>query len=246
MSDAIDGGRASGFAHPQRSKFFANTAWAMLLLVLLSFPLTYYGPILTGSKRLGALRHIHAAAYFAWMLLYVWQTHLAASGRIVRHREIGLFGAVLVGTMIVMGAGMALAAAAERTAAGVARPYESTWYNVVDLANFAGFMLAAIATATRRIEWHRRFTFTAAVNLVGPAFSRWTLKLPLASPLLDMAPNVLADLFLVLLAAHERRRQGRVHSATWLAIAVTVPLHVVSPWIALGAWWNALAPRLFG
>jgi hypothetical protein len=230
----------------RRPQFFARTGWIMLALVVASFPLTYYGPLLTGTTHFRALRHVHGVSLFGWMILYAWQAQLVARGQTARHREIGLFGLLLVGTIAVLGPWMAFAAGAERAAAGSVRPWEFTLYNLVDIANFAGFSLAAIATVTRRIAWHRRFMYTAAVNLVGPAFSRWTLKLPAEWPLLDMGPNLFADLFLLALAMHDRKTAGRVHRATSIAIALTVPIHVVSPWIARSDAWNILAPWLFG
>jgi len=229
-----------------RSRFFAVTAWVMLALVIVSFLMTYYVPLLTGTHQFGALRHIHGLAFFGWMFLYVWQTRLVARREISRHREIGLFGCLLTGMLWVLGGWMALSAAAERVASGVARPYEFTWYNLSDIVLFAGFALGAISTATRRSDWHRRLMYMAALSLVAPAFSRWTLLLPLPSPWLDMAPNLTIDLFFVALILHDRRVLGSVHVSTWVGIVVAVPLHVVSPWIAMGGWWNRLALHVLG
>ncbi len=231
---------------PIRSRFFAFTAWAMLALVLVSFPLTYYGPLLSGVGDFGALRHIHGLAFFGWMILYAWQAQLVASGKVARHRESGLFGIALIGALLVLGVWLVLIAAAERAAAGAAMPYASTWFNLLDVSLFTAFTLAAIATVTRSTDWHRRLMYTAALSLVAPAFSRWVLLLPLPLPWLDTLPNLLIDLFLVALAWHDRQTLGAVHLATWTAIFVTVPLHFVSPWIAISDWWNTLAPRLLG
>lgn len=229
-----------------RSGFFSLTAWVMLALVLVSFLLTYYVPLLRSTKQFGALRHIHGLVFFSWMFLYVWQTQLVARGKVNRHREIGLLGCVLAGALLVLGVWMALHAAGERAASGATRPYEFTWYNLVDLTLFMGFVLGAIATVTRRTDWHRRLMYIAALSLVAPAFSRWTLLLPLPSPWLDMAPNLIIDVFLVALVLHDRKNLGAVHTGTWTGILVTVPLHVVSPWIAMAGWWNHIAPRLLG
>jgi hypothetical protein len=86
--------------------------------------------------------------------------------------------------------------------------------------------------------------FAAALCLVGPAISRWMNPLPQVFPIWDMAPNILADLFLIALALHDRRTLGRVHPATWWAVVALVPMHLAEPWLASSAAWRAVAPGL--
>ncbi|MFP4208767.1 MAG: hypothetical protein ACLFSC_08910 [Wenzhouxiangella sp.] len=52
--------------------------------------------------------------------------------------------------------------------------------------------------------------------------------------------------WIALLALHDRRVLGRVHVATWTAMAVVLPLQLSSPWIARSSWWNGIAPALLG
>ena len=228
----------------RRTQFFARTAIIMVILALSSFPFTYLLPWTSGSHRFVLLHHIHAAAFFAWMGLYVWQTRLAASGKVARHREIGLAALLVSGTLIPLGWWLTLFAARARIDRGHARPFEFTLYNVVDITLFTMAVIAAVLMVTRRIEWHRRFMYAAALNLVGPAISRWFLPLPVWQPFPDFGPNILADLFLIPLALHDRRLLGRIHPATMIATLVMVPLHLISPWIATSDWWNLWAPAL--
>lgn len=86
----------------------------------------------------------------------------------------------------------------------------------------------------------------ALLNLFGPAFSRWMLKLPIPFPWLDMSPNLAADALLIALAFHDRNRLGHVHRVTLVAMLILIPIHLVEPSVARGAGWNAVAPRLFG
>lgn len=129
-------------------QFFAKSAIVMAAIVLLSFPLTYYLPVVTASRQFHLLHHVHGIACFAWFGLFVWQTQLVASGRIARHREIGLMGFALTAAIIPLGFWMAQRAAEVRMADGAARPYEFTWFNVVDISLFAALMLASIALVT--------------------------------------------------------------------------------------------------
>ncbi|OYX02541.1 MAG: hypothetical protein B7Z12_11920 [Caulobacter vibrioides] len=231
---------------PKRRFFFA-TAVIMAAIVVLSFPLTYYAPLVTGSKRFDLLHHVHGFAFFAWMGLYVWQTWLASRGRIAFHREIGLAGLVLAGAMIPLGYWMAQRAAELRIAAGTSDPYYGTWFNLTDLTLFAMLMLASVAMVTRKREWHRRLTYVATLCLVAPAATRWTLKFPLLAPLpLDIFSYLVMDPFLIALALYDRKATGRFHPATVLCVAMLLPLQISAAWIARSEWWSALAPTLIG
>jgi hypothetical protein len=237
----------SEIANAPKRRFFFSTAVIMAAIVVLSFPLTYYAPLVTGSKRFDLLHHVHGLAFFAWMGLYVWQTWLASRGRIASHREIGLAGFALTGAMIPLGYWMAQRAAELRLAARTADPYYGTWFNLTDLTLFSGLMLASILLVTRHREWHRRLTYVAALCLVAPAATRWTLRLPLLDPMsLDLFSYLVMDLFLVALALHDRKTAGRVHPATVLCVAVLLPLQISAAWIARSDWWSALAPTLIG
>lgn len=216
----------------------------MLAWVIVSFPLTYFLPTVTGSQHFSPFVHIHGAAYFAWIFLYVWQTHLAARGKIARHREFGLAGIALSALLIPLGIIMAILAIQGRMAAGDDRPFFYTAFNVVDLVTFTILMTASIAAVTRHSDWHRRLTFGAALCLVGPAISRWFYAVDAFPPYTDFGPNILADLFLIALLVHDRRRLGRVHPASWWVIAALVPLHLLTPFLASSAAWLSLAPLL--
>lgn len=232
-----------------RSGFFARSALVMLAMVLSAFPYTYFGPVLARPPAFSIVYHLHGLLFFAWIGLYAWQTRLVASGRIARHRELGLAGIAISAMMLPMGMVLVIKAIERRIAAGNVHPYDVTLYNIVDITTFTVLMIAGIASVTRQLDWHRRFTFGAALCLVGPAISRWFqppwfVDVPPLPPITDMAPNLIADLFLVALVVHDRRRLGRVHPATLAVLALLVPIHVATPWLAESAGWRALAPGL--
>ncbi|WP_326525855.1 hypothetical protein [Sphingomonas sp.] len=235
MTDTVRPGR-------DRPQFFATSALVMLALVLASFSFTYFWPVATRTRSFSIVLHIHGAAYFAWVALYAWQTRLVAKGRVARHREWGLAGIALSALMIPLGIAIAIAAARKRTARGDAHPFDFTIYNVVDVTTFAILMTASIAAVTRHPQWHRRFTFGAALCLVGPSLSRWLQIITEVPPWTDLLPNLAADLFLIALALHDRRTLGRVHPATWVTAAVLVPIHVATPFLATSDAWRAIGP----
>ena len=244
ISEAID--TASNPTGSERPQFFARSAFIMAVIVVLSFPVTYYLPVATGSGEFDALHHLHGLAFFAWFGLYVWQTRLVARGYVARHREIGLVGFALTGLMIPLGFWMAQRAA-QRRLGTMEHPYEYTWYNLVDITLFGVLMIAAIVLVTRHKEWHRRFVFVAALCLVAPAATRWTLRIPGVDPfVLDIAAYIVMYPFLIALALFDRRELGKLHPATWTTIALLLPMQVSSAWIARSSWWNAVAPGLIG
>jgi hypothetical protein len=234
---------------PARTRFFARSALVMLAMVLLAFPFTYFGPVLRQTQAFSPVHHIHGLLFFAWIGLYAAQTYLVATGRTARHRELGLAGIAISAMMLPLGIMLAIKAINRRIAEGNAYPFDFTLYNMVDITTFTLLMIASIASVTRRIDWHRRFSFGAALCLVGPAISRWFLppwfiNMPQLPPWTDMAPNLTADLFLIALVMHDRRTLGRVHPATWMVIALLVPLHAATPFLAGTAAWRSIAPGL--
>ena len=228
-------------------RFFAWSAILMAAIVVLSFPLTYFFPIVTGSKQFHLLHHVHGVAFFAWIGLYVLQTQLASRGKMARHREIGLLGFALTGAVILLGYWMAQRAAENRIASGFVNPYEFTYYNIVDISLFAIFMIGSIVVVTKNKEWHRRLTFAAALCLVIPAATRWTLKLPYLEPLiLDIVVYLVFYPFMIALLIYDFRTIGRLHRATLSCIAVLIPIQVSSAWVARSDWWNYVAPFIVG
>lgn len=229
-----------------RDQFFARSGLLFAAVIVLSFPLTYYIPLVTGSKTFSLLRHLHGLAFFAWTALYVLQTQLVARGQVRLHREIGLIGIALAGAMLPLGLWLAVTAIEGRMQRGYSLPFEFAIYNLVDILVFSLFMAWAILETRRRIDWHRRLAFIAILNLMGPAASRWLLEAPFSYPWVDMMPNLFADAALIVLALHDRRTLGWIHPATWLAGAMLLPIHFAEPFVARGKWWNELAPTLFG
>ncbi len=239
-TDSTNGGGA------RRDRFFARSGIVIAAIIVLSFPLTYYVPLITGTKTFSLLRHLHGLAFFIWTALYVLQTQLVARGQVRLHREIGLAGIALAGAMLPLGLWMAVAAIEGRIANGYPQPFEFAIYNLVDIMVFSLFMAWAVFETRRRIDWHRRLAFIAILNLMGPAASRWFIMAPIPFPWVDMLPNLFADAFLIALALHDRRSIGRVHPVTLIAAAVLVPFHAIEPLIARSGWWNSIAPALFG
>ena len=93
------------------SRFFSVSAILIAALVVLSFPLTYFIPLATGSKHFTLLRHLHGLAFFSWIILYVVQTQLIRNNNVRLHREFGLASVALAGMMLPLGLWQAVTSA---------------------------------------------------------------------------------------------------------------------------------------
>src|SRR5262245_20961730 len=79
-----------------------------LAVGLIGFTPTYWIPLLRGTFDIPPLTHVHALFCYGWLLLFLRQTTLVASGRTGRHRELGLAGIALATGMCFVGLGMAI------------------------------------------------------------------------------------------------------------------------------------------
>ena len=234
-------------AKARGSRFFALSGAIIAVLIVLSFSLTYFTPIATGSRQFTLLRHLHGLVFFAFTALIALQPWLIRRSKVKLHREIGLAIVALAGAMVPLGLWLATVAIQDRIGLKFPLPFEFAIYNLVDITTFALVLGWAIHQATRRIEWHRRLIFVSMLLLLGPAWSRlWFEFVPLPWPWIDMAASVSADLLLLALAWHDRRVLGRIHPVTLWAGVILVPIHAVEPLIARSEWWNGIAPIVFG
>jgi hypothetical protein len=118
---------------------------------------------------------------------------------------------------------------------------------MVDISLFSLLMLASIVLVTKHKEWHRRLTYVAALCLIIPAATRWTLQLSyFDSFTLDIVVYLVFSPFLIALALYDFRSLGHLHSATITCIAILLPLQISAAWIARSEWWINLAPWLIG
>ncbi len=106
------------------------------------------------------------------------QTWLAASGRVVNHRALGIAGVSLATAMTIFGflasvTSMKHAAALGQTDAGIA-------FSIVPMSGIAFFAMVFVLAImnTRRPEIHKRLMLLAAVSILDAAIARWFSHLP--------------------------------------------------------------------
>jgi hypothetical protein len=221
--------------------FFGGMALAMALTVLAGFAPSYYlrfvlhGTSPTGTAVLSPLLHVHAAAFTAWVALFVVQTALVASHRVRLHRRLGVAGGVLAAVMVALGVAAALDAVRRGAAPAGLDPRVFLVVPLGNMATFGGFVVAALVLR-RNKEAHKRLMVLAYLGLLVAAAAR----LPGVLPLGPAAPFVVAFLpFLGAGIVYDWTTRRKVHPVyLWggallvLSIPARLALAKTSAWLA--------------
>jgi hypothetical protein len=251
---------AAGTVVRQASQFYVRMAVVCVAVALAGFAPTYWMPLLRGTLDVPPLTHVHALFFYGWLLLFLRQTMLAASGRIARHRELGVAGVALATGMCFVGLGMTITSLTRMLALGggdSARAFAIVSVSAVVL--FAGLFAAAIVNV-KKPEIHKRLMLLTTVSMLQAGIGRWFLLFlaparvagaPFVQPpvAVTLLPALVNDLLIVAAMIHDRRERGRVHPAYWWGAAAVVavqvlrvPLSTTHAWMRVTDWLLAFAP----
>src|ERR1700716_551128 len=216
MTTLIDNNRVRVVA-ASPARFYFHMALACMAVAFLGFAPTYWLPMASGSFSSTPVIHFHGMLFFTWTLYFAFQTWLAASGRTVRHRALGLIGVSLATAMTIFGFlaavnAMKRSAAIGQTDAGIA-------FVIVPLSGIVFFaVVLTLAIAARaRPEVHKRLMLLAGISLLDAAVARWFLTFlappgPLGPPPVPVTiPLFVAYLLLVVAMVFDWRTRGRPH-----------------------------------
>jgi hypothetical protein len=248
MTTLIDDSRAGTIASSQARYFYFYMALSCMAVAFLGFAPTYWLPVATGSFPSLPVIHFHGLLFFSWTLYFAFQTWLAASGRVARHRTIGMIGVSLATAMTIFGflaavSSMKRAAALGLTDAGIA-------FAIVPLSGilfFAVIFILAIANV-RRPEVHKRLMLLAGISILDAAVARWFLTF-LAPPgavgpppvEVTTGPAFVAYLLLVAAIVFDWRTRGRPHPVYLWGGAALIAVKLLNLPISVTPAWHALA-----
>jgi hypothetical protein len=202
----------------------------------------------SGSFSSTPVIHFHGMLFFTWTLYFAFQTWLAASGRTVRHRALGLIGVSLATAMTIFGFlaavnAMKRSAAIGQTDAGIA-------FAVVPLSGilfFAVVFTLAVA-ATGRPETHKRLMLLAGISILDAAVARWFLTFlappgPPGPPPVEVTivPALIAYLLLVAAIIFDWRTRGRPHPVYIYGGAALVAVKLLNWPISVTPAWHSFA-----
>ncbi len=164
--------------------------------------------------------HLHAAAFFSWILLYVVQNWLVVRGSITRHRQLGMLGAGIAAIMVVLGIVTTVMAVRQHRVPGFFPP---GIFLVLDVLGIIGFgILTAWAIALRKqAAWHKRLMLCGTILVMSPALGR-LLPMPLLGKFAPLAVFGSMALYVIAGMLFDLRSRGRVHPAYWWGGGVLV------------------------
>jgi hypothetical protein len=151
-----------------RRWFYHWMALTCLAISLIGFLPTYFVPMAQGAFSRPPLVHVHGLLFFAWIVFFVTQTWLAASGRVGAHRELGLLGVAIA---TAMGASI-VAVAVMRVTVPSPSNAPPPLLLIAQILYFEISVAVALANV-RRPETHKRLMLLATVSLLGAPIGRW-------------------------------------------------------------------------
>ena len=248
MTTLIDRNPARITAQSTTQYFYFYMALSCTAVAFLGFAPTYWLPVARGSFPALPVIHFHGLLFFAWSLYFSFQTWLAASGRVARHRTIGMIGVSLATAMTIFG--FLAAVNSMQRAAALGLRNEGIAFSIVPLSGilfFAVVFTLAVASV-RRPETHKRLMLLAGISILDAAVARWFLTF-LAPPgppgpppvAVTIPPALVAALLLVAAIVFDWRTRGRPHPAyVWGGIAL-VAVKLLNWPISTTAAWHSLA-----
>lgn len=222
-------------------RFYVGMAIAIAITVFAGFSRSYFLKAWYGTPELGRLLHVHGLVFTTWVLFFLAQTTLVASGKTYLHRRMGIGGAVLAALVLIVGTTVAIM----RVKSGKPSPIPGVpalsflAIPLFDMIVFA-ILVGSALYFRRRLEAHKRLMTLAMISLLAAPIAR------IRFPLLPPGPPTffgLADLFIVALLVYDLVTRRKLHSATiWggLLIVASQPLRLMiagtPAWMAFAGW----------
>jgi len=216
--------------------FYAGMALVALTIVFAGFGTRFYSRPLD-LPPLPPRVVAHATLFSTWVLLFVAQTLLVATGHPSTHRRLGIATIAVAAAMVLSAPPLAIGLARRGEPRG-ADPLVFFLIIVLDLVMFGAFVAAAIYYRRRR-EVHKRLMLLAMIILLPASISRWPIAVKNPAPVVS---GVLLAL-LVAMIAHDLLVRRRPHPVSvWGSVIILVSLPVrflvaqTAAWHHFAAW----------
>lgn len=233
-------------------RFFLTMAAVILLLTLIGFAPSYYLRTIVPPSRpmepLNPLVHLHGVVFSAWVVLFMVQAGLISAGKRHIHRQLGMFGMILVAMMIPLAIAVGIA--------GIDRPLTAppgidplSWaaLPLLDAPVFGGLIIAALAMR-HRPDVHKRLMLVAMINMVQPSAGRLLGMLHLPGEAVGPLSGLAVLVLLTILLVRDRLVTRRFHPATVIGSAIVFARIVITPmvwstgpWLSFARWISGAA-----
>jgi len=227
----------------QTTKEHSLYKWAAVLvavIVLAGFARSYYLKGIFGGAALpGLLVHLHGIVMTLWVVLFITQVWLISSSHTRLHKRLGIFGAILAASLVVVGAATAIAAGARNASQG-APALQFLAVPLFDMLVFA-ILVGTSLYFRRRFDIHKRLMLLATISLLSAAVARIPFNfIANGGPIVFFG---LIDLFIVACIVFDTIKHRRLHPAfLWgaLLIVASQPLRLMlagtDVWIRFASW----------
>jgi len=228
--------------------FYFYMALSCAAVAFLGFTPTFWLPMASHTLKANPIVYVHGALFFSWTLFFCFQTWLASSGQIARHRSVGLIGVSFATAMTIFGSfatinTMKMAALAGQTDEGIA-------FAIVPFSGIAFFAIVFTLAVVyvRKPEIHKRLMLLAGISILDAAVARWFLTFlappgpPGPPPVpVTIAPAYVAYLLLVVALVFDWRMRGRPHPVYVYGGLALVALKALNLPISLSSGWHTFA-----
>lgn len=227
---------AGGISATSRETWNADAGF-YLTMVLLSAAIIFIGfspsfylkSVLHAPPPLSMLTVWHGIVFTVWVAVVIAQATFIVTRRPALHRQLGILGVLLFGSMVTLGVWTAVIAA-HLGHAPPGAPEPLAFLALPLMAITAAAILVALALWNRqRSAWHKRLMLASFFIMTGPATGRLAIPLGLA-PWGSQIALLFAELLLVVSMGYDVRKHGRVHPAYWLAAVILLVTHVGVTW----------------
>jgi hypothetical protein len=222
--------------------FYSGMSLVIAALVFAGFSRTFYLRAWYDVPAISTLRWVHGAVFSGWILLFIAQTLLVASGRVAVHRRLGILGTVLAAAVLVVGYAMAVTSAREGHSPPGIPPRVFLIIPIFDLLVFAPLVAAGIYYR-RRPETHKRLMLLATVSILAAAVARLPTSLAIAGPPFYFG---VVDLLILMGVAYDIATRRKLHPVyVWGGLFVVASQVLRLTLSGTGAWLS-IADRLVG
>lgn len=224
--------------------FYFQMALVCVAVAFLGFLPTYWVPMAQGTASFDPVVHLHGMIFFSWTIFFAFQSWIAATGQVARHRLVGLIGVSLATTMVIFGVLVGIHLMHRMAASG--QPEIGIQFAIVpftDILCFAMLVVAAFSKITQS-EWHKRLMLLAGISILGAPVFRWVVALAHAEhPTIAMALEAQMVVILICLVPILRdwRLFGRIHPAYVWGIANIVFSRVAQGTLGQTDAWHGIA-----
>ena len=219
--------------------FYIGVSLLMGLIAVVGFWPTYFGPLVRGTVEQPPVIHVHATVFAGWLVLFLAQVVLAATGRVAWHMRLGRLGIGYGIVLILVGLITTVSRSTNLFDQGsIAGARQLLIVGSADMVVFAAFFVAAIVYR-RKPQIHKRLMIVAATMLLIAAASRMQFL-----PLLSLRRAIwMSPVFLAM--AYDFRSRHLVHPIYLVGLGAFLVRVVTPPLIAGTETWAAFARWVF-